>query len=211
MVPADRSKPLTEERLIKMASRGNLEAFNQLVLSYQDAAFQYSYALLGEAASAEDNTQESFIKAFHKISSFRGGSFRAWLLKIVANTAYDSMRQSRRHPVQPLYPRDEYDEEIETPSWLVDPFASVEQTVEQNETAERLYALLNELPETYRSVLTLVDIYEMDYLEVASILNVPMGTVKSRLARARLQMRGKIQRGLDEFPIVKRTIPTMTS
>ena len=211
MAPADRTKPLAEERLIKMASRGNLEAFNQLVLCYQDAAFQYSYALLGEADSAEDNAQESFIKAFQKIRSFRGGSFRAWLLKIVANTAYDSMRQSRRHPLQPLYPRDEYDEEIETPSWLVDPAASVEQTVEQNETAERLYALLDELPEAYRSVLTLVDIYEMDYSEVASILDVPMGTVKSRLARARLQLRGKIQRSLDEFPAFKQTIPSMSS
>lgn len=211
MAPVDRSKPMPEEKYIKLACRGNLEAFNQLVLRYQDTAFQTSYAILGETASAEDNTQESFIKAFQKIRSFRGGSFRAWLLKIVANTAYDFIRQSRRHPTQALYPRDEYDEEIETPSWLVDPSASVEQTVEQNERTARLYQWLDELPEAYRSVLTLVDIYEMDYSEVASILNVPMGTVKSRLARARLQMRGKIQRGLDDFPAFKQATPVLPS
>jgi RNA polymerase sigma-70 factor (ECF subfamily) len=189
MNPIERPEPDAEEVLIGQAVQGSLEAFNQLVLHYQNIAYHYAYALLGDPAAADDVAQESFIKAFRNISGFRGGSFRAWLLKIVTNTAYDLFRQAKQHPIQPLFPDDEAGDEIESPDWLVDPSPSVEATVEQNEDAQRLYQLLDQLPEIHRSVLTLVDLYEMDYWEVAEILNVPMGTVKSRLARARLQLR----------------------
>jgi RNA polymerase sigma-70 factor (ECF subfamily) len=109
-----------------MAARGDLEAFNQLVLHYQSLAYNYAYALLGDAAQAEDATQESFIKAFQGMNAFRGGSFRSWLLKIVTNSAYDMLRRSHRHPTQPLIPEDENGEEIESAAWLADPGASVE-------------------------------------------------------------------------------------
>lgn len=189
-----------EEDLVRKASKGDLDAFNQLVVQYQDLAFRHSYALLGDPDSAEDATQESFIKAFQNIRSFRGGSFRAWLLKIVTNTSYDFLRRSKRHPLQPLFPKDRDGEEIESPTWLVDPSPSVEHTVEQIETAKHLHKLVAELPEIYRSVLTLVDLYELDSGEAAEILNIPLGTVKSRLSRARMQMMRKLQGDLDFIP-----------
>jgi RNA polymerase sigma-70 factor (ECF subfamily) len=183
-----------EEQLIADASRGDLQAFNELVLIYQNMAFHHAYALLGDPATAEDATQESLIKAFQAVNRFRGGSFRGWLLKIVTNTSYDMLRRSGRYSSQPLFPEDENGEEIESPSWISDPSASVQETVERSESAKELYSKLDELPAVYRSVITLVDLYEMDYEEAARALNVPLGTIKSRLARARLQMQEKLKK-----------------
>lgn len=183
----------SEQALVANASKGDLDAFNQLVLSYQDIAYRYASALADDPDSAEDITQESFIKAFQNISGFRGGSFRAWLLKIVTNTSHDWSRRIRRHPVSPLFPEDKDGDEIESSVWLADPGASVEATLQQKEESRRLYCVLNELPVAYRSVITLIDLYELDYSEVAQILHIPLGTVKSRLARARMQMKDKLQ------------------
>ena len=85
------------------------------------------------------------------------------------------------------------DEEFESPAWIADPSASVEDTAQQNEENVRLYQLLDELPIEFRSVITMVDLYEMDYTETAYALGIPLGTVKSRLARARMQLREKLQ------------------
>ena len=182
-----------EELLVKTASKGDLDAFNQLVLIYQNKVYNHAYALLGDRASAEDAAQECFIKAFQNISNFRGGSFQSWLLKIVTNAAYDILRRTHRHPMEPLFPVDEDGEEIESPVWITDPAASVQEIVEQHEQSKHFYQMLNELPVVYRSAIALIDIDELDYVEAARILNVPLGTVKSRLARARLQMTEKIK------------------
>lgn len=189
------SKPeqTAEETLVGRASEGDLDAFNQLVLKYQDMAYNHAYSLLSDRALAEDAVQESFIKAFQSVAGFRGGSFRAWMLRIVTNSAYDILRQSKRRPVQPLFPAGENGEEIESPAWIADPNASVEETVEAGEEFQRLYQLLEELPEAFRTVINLIDVQEMDYAEVAHILKIPLGTVKSRLARARLQVKEKLQ------------------
>lgn len=195
MYTLKRSAQIDEEMLVRQAGSGDLEAFNQLVLAYQDMAFSHARALLSDPASAEDVVQESFIKAFQNLGGFRGGSFRGWLLKIVTNSAYDILRRAHRHPTQPLFPEDQDGEEIESPTWLADPNVSVQESVEQKETAKHLYQALDELPEVYRSVLTLVDLHEFDYTEAAQALKVPIGTVKSRLARARLQMKEKLRRG----------------
>jgi RNA polymerase sigma-70 factor (ECF subfamily) len=187
------SRAFDEEQLVGMAIQGDLDAFNQLVLHYQDLAYSHAYALLGDSDSAEDAAQAGFIKAFQAMSGYRGGSFRGWLLKIVTNSAYDMLRRYHRHPSQPLFPEDKNGEEIESVPWLADPSASVQDTVEQNELSKSIYKMLDELPETYRSVLTLIDINELDYAEAAEALKVPIGTVKSRLARARLQMKQKLR------------------
>jgi RNA polymerase sigma-70 factor (ECF subfamily) len=88
---------------------------------------------------------------------------------------------------------DDYGEELESISWISDPEAGVETILDRKEASERLLHALDELPTNYRSVLTLIDLYELDYSEAMQILNIPMGTVKSRLARARLQMQTKIK------------------
>lgn len=184
---------LSELSLIEKATRGDLDAFNQLVLEYQSLAYNHAHALLGDRAAAEDATQESFIRAFQNLSSFRGGSFRSWLLKIVTNMSYDFMRRTKRHPTEPLFPEDENGEEMESPTWLADPSPSIEATLEEKEFSNGIYRILDELPDVYRSVITLVDLYELDYSEAAAVLKVPIGTVKSRVARARLQMKEKLK------------------
>ena len=178
-----------ETVLIANAGRGDLEAFNNLVLKHQGLLYHHVLALLGDPAEAEDVTQEAFIRAFQNIHQFRGGSFRAWLLKIGTNACFDLMRRFRRHPTQALFPEDEDGEENESPSWLADRGTSVEALVERNLITAQVYRALEELPASYRSVITLVDLHELDYEEAAEILQIPLGTVKSRLARARLRMR----------------------
>lgn len=182
----------TEDELAVMASKGDLNAFNQLVVIYQNIAYSHAYALIGEPDIADDITQESFIKAFRNIGRFRGGSFRSWLLRIVTNTSYDLFRRFKAHPEQPLFPKDVNNEEMES-TWLADPAVSVEGTVEYNEDVKRLYQILDELPTSYRSVIVLIDLYELDYKEAARILKILLGTIKSRLARARLGVREKLQ------------------
>lgn len=183
---------VSEQAWINSASRGDLEAFNQLVLIHQDIAYRHACSLLEDPDTAEDVAQESFIKAFENIRSFRGRSFRAWLLTIVTNGARDHWRRTLRHPSLGLFPEYEYGNEIEFSALLADPGTSVETSVQRREESARLHQLLDELPAVYRSVLTLVDVYEMDYAETAEILGVPLGTVKSRLARARMRMRNKL-------------------
>lgn len=181
-----------EGALVKSASSGNLDAFNRLVLNYQDMIHNHVYAILDDPASAEDVTQDTFIKAFEKLNGFRGGTFRSWLMKIATNSAYDILRRSNRRPTQPLYPEDENGEEMDSAPWLADPSASVQSIVEQDEFSKSIIKLLDELPDVYRAILTLIDMHEFDYAEAANALNIPIGTVKSRLARARLQMRNKL-------------------
>ena len=139
MKSRNRSSPPDEAMLTRSASDGDLEAFNQLVLRYQNMAYNHAYALLGDVSLAEDITQESFIKAFQAMNTFRGDSFSSWLLKIVTNSAYDSYRRSRRHPTQPLFPQDEDGEEIESPVWLIDTMSSVQDRVEENELSKDIY------------------------------------------------------------------------
>lgn len=105
------------------------------------------------------------------------------------------LRKSQRHPCQPLFPESDDGEEIESVPWVADINGSVQHAVEQTKFSEYLYKMLDELPEVYRSVLTLIDIFELDYTEAAQSLNIPIGTVKSRIARARLQMKEKITGG----------------
>jgi RNA polymerase sigma factor (sigma-70 family) len=183
----------TETRLIQKASTGDLDAFNHLVLAHQDLVYNHAFALLKDHDAAEDAAQESFIKAFQHLAEFRGDSFRAWLLKIATNAAYDGLRRSRRRPITSLFPEDDYGVENESPSWLADPNMSPETRVEQNELTKELHRMLGELPRAFRNVITLVDVYEFDYAEAARTLGVPIGTVKSRLARARFQMQEKLR------------------
>ncbi len=183
----------TEIDLVNKAARGNLDAFNQLVLSNQALAYRHAYAMLSDRWLAEEAVQDGFLKAFQNIRGFRGGSFRAWLMRIVTNTVYDILRRSRRRRVQPLFPEDDEGESVESPRWLADPTAKVEEAVEWSEEVKLVYEALDELANIYREIITLVDLQEFDYEEAAQTLNIPIGTVKSRLARARLYLKEKLK------------------
>lgn len=190
---------IDEAQLILDASKGDLDAFNYLVLNYQDLVFSRAYNLLGDCHSAEDAAQECFLKAFKNISRFRGGSFRAWLFKIVTNLCYDEMRKYQRHPIISLISEENACEGMDSPTLLADPSCAVQGLVEQSEFSAIVNGFLGELPEMYRDPITLIDLHDLDYSEAAEVLEIPLGTLKSRLARARVQMKEKLQRTY-EYP-----------
>lgn len=184
---------MDEAALILAAQRGDLEAFNRLVLFYQDMVYQQAYRMMGEAHAAEDATQETFITAFQKVRTYRGGSFRAWLLRIVTNKCYDELRRRQRQPTTPLQPLNSEEEEMENPSWMVDRGESLEGTIERMELARAIQECLRRLSPEFRAVVILVDMQGMDYQEASQASGVPLGTIKSRLARARASMQRCLQ------------------
>jgi RNA polymerase sigma-70 factor (ECF subfamily) len=187
--------------LIQDATQGDLEAFNRLVLAYQEMAFNVAYRLLSDEDSAEDVTQTAFISAYKSLNGFRGGSFKAWLMRIVTNACYDELRRIKRHPTVSLEPiDDDTEEEIESPSWLADGSASPEEKIEQADLEHAVQHCLDNLPEDFKVVVVLVDVQGFDYDEVAKVIKRPLGTIKSRLARARLKLQGCLQQFWELLP-----------
>jgi RNA polymerase sigma-70 factor (ECF subfamily) len=184
-----KANTMDEQALIQDARSGDLDSYNRLVLAYQDMAYNLAFRMLGDSASADDATQEAFISAWHHIDSYRGGSFKAWIYRIVTNSCYDELRKRQRHPEVPIEPVNDDDEEMESAYWMADTDPTPEETVEQKDLNVAIQNCLNQLPDEFRSVVLLVDIEGMDYEEVSKIAVVPLGTIKSRLARGRLKLR----------------------
>jgi RNA polymerase sigma-70 factor (ECF subfamily) len=184
---------MAELDLIRDAQHGDLEAFNRLVLAYQDLVFNTALRILADDDLAADAAQEAFISAFRALNSYRGGSFRAWLLRTVTNACYDELRRKQRRPTTPLEPESADGEEVEAPRWLADPGASPEEQFEQAELEHAIQHCLQGLPTDFRTVVVLADVQGLDYAEVAAALRKPLGTIKSRLARARLRLRECLQ------------------
>ena len=184
---------MDEPALIQAAQHGDLEAFNRLVLAYQDMLYNTALRILGDEALAADATQEAFISAFRGLNGYRGGSFKAWLLRTVTNACYDELRRQKRRPSVPLEPANDGDEEIESPRWLADTSMSPEEKFEAEELEHAIQHCLEDLPADFRTVVVLADLQGLDYSEVALAAHVPLGTIKSRLARARLRLRECLQ------------------
>ena len=204
---------MNEQALIQDAQKGDLDAFNTLVLHYQDSVYNTALRILGDDDMAADVTQDAFISAFKSINSFRGGSFKAWLLRTVTNACYDELRRRKRRPSVPLEPVSDDEGEIESPRWLADTSMGPEELVEADELEHAIQHCLDALPAEFRAVVVLADIQGLDYTEVAVAVRTPLGTVKSRLARARLRLRECLQ-GFGEllpsaFRLDDRTSPQM--
>lgn len=191
---------MDEAGLIQSAQKGDLDAFNRLVLAYQSMVFNLAYRMMGESAAAEDATQDAFISAYRNIRAYRGGSFKAWLLRITTNACYDELRRRQRRPSTPLEPLGDDDEEIESPDWLADPGESPEEAATRKELGQAIKHCLEDLPLEFRSVAILVDIQGLDYREAAQAIQKPVGTVKSRLARARQRLRDCLQGSWELLP-----------
>ncbi len=189
-----------EKTLIKAAQRGDLEAFNLLVLRYQNLLFGVALRLLNDEDVAADAVQEALISAFRRFNTFRGDSLRSWLARVVVNACYDEMRRKRRQHSVPLELFNAEGEEIETSYWLVDPQADPELQFESSELETAIQKSLDKLPPIYRLMLVLVDIEGLSYEEAARAAGIPVGTVKSRLARARLQMQRSLQMAGELLP-----------
>lgn len=174
--------------------KGELDAFNRLILAYQDLAFNVAYRMLNDEDQAADAVQNAFISAWRNLSTYRGGSFKAWVMRMVTNGCYDELRRQKRRPTTPLEPLGNEDqEEMDSPQWMASDDPQPETTLEQAELEHALAHCLDNLPVDFRAVVVLIDVQGMDYEEVAQSTRAPLGTVKSRLARARLKMRDCLQ------------------
>jgi len=180
---------MDERSLIAEAQRGDLDAFNTLVLNYQDLLFSTALHIVGDDDLAADATQDAFLSAFRGLNRFRGGSFKAWLMRTVTNACYDVLRRRKRRPTAPLEPDDDEGDAIDAPPWLADPNPTPEQQAETEELQHAIQHCLEELPLEFRAVVVMADIEGLDYSEVAAAIRAPLGTIKSRLARARLHLR----------------------
>ena len=175
-------RPLDEEReLVARAQRGDDEAYATIVHAHQGIAFRTAYLLTGSAADAEDATQDAFVKAWRALGRFRTGSpFRPWLLRIVANEAHNRRRSSGRRANLVLRASTELSG---------DAAPSPEATLLDSETRARLLAAVDELPDDQRAVIVLRYFVGLAEDEVATALDIPRGTVKSRNARALERLR----------------------
>jgi len=188
---------MDEDTLITAARRGDVEAFNRLVLRYQDLVYTVAYRITGNAASASDVTQEAFIAAFRKLHQFRGEHFKPWLLRIVTNACYDELRRAKRRPAASLDRLTEDGFEPEMLGLSASP-VTPEAAVQQAELNAAIQDCLGALPEEQRVIPVLADVEEYPYAEIATITALPVGTVKSRLSRARGRLRDCL-RGIGEL------------
>lgn len=175
-----------EEQLVSEAQRGSVDAFNRLVRLHERQVYNLALRMINHTDTAEDVTQDTFLLAYRSLHQFRGGLFRAWLLRIATNRCYDELRRRQRRPADSF-------EELAfepRPQWsTLAPGEEPHARAERLELAAVLQAALAQLQEDQRLVVILSDIQGYSYDEVASITNVSLGTVKSRLSRGRSRLR----------------------
>jgi RNA polymerase sigma-70 factor (ECF subfamily) len=181
---------MDEEALIQKAKNGDVTSYNRLVLHYQQVVFNVAYRIMGEPQSAEDATQEAFISAYKALNRFRGGSFKSWLMRITTNACYDELRRRKRRPQSSL---DELTEDNESFAFLRSPGEGPEAQQLSLELMEAIEHCLQTLPDDQRITAVLGDVEEYDYKEIAEITRVSLGTVKSRMSRARAKLRDCLQ------------------
>jgi len=192
---------MDEQALITDALHGDIDAFNRLVLAYQDLAFNVAYRMLTDEDLAADAVQNAFISAYKNLRAYRGGSFKAWVLRMVTNGCYDELRRQKRRPTAPLDPVSREDgDELDSAEWLRSDDPQPEDAFDRAELEHALQHCLEALPMDFRAVVVLVDVQGMDYEEVSRSVQTPLGTVKSRLARARLKLRDCLQQFQELLP-----------
>jgi len=183
---------------IAASKAGNVQAFNQLVIAHQQAAYQLAFRMLRDAEAAADATQEAFLTAFTRINQFRGGSFRAWLLRIVLNRVYDELRRLQSHRAESLESLT-YEEDAPILQ-IANSRPTPEQVTLSRELTACLEAGLSRLPPEQRAVVILRDVLGMSYEETATATGSGLGTVKSRLNRGRSAMRSYLSQHTELLP-----------
>ncbi len=179
--------------LLWAAQNGDDLAFASLIRHYRRFAEVAAQRILRTEEAAADAVQEAMFKVYRALPKFKDGNFRSWLLRIVKNTCYDHLRQQTRRQTLSLDELTEYDEaESCIGVRTADDRENPESVVVHQEAMQVLLDAIGELPACHRSVIMLVDIHGLDYIEAANYLDVPMGTVKSRLSRARATLRDRL-------------------
>jgi RNA polymerase sigma-70 factor (ECF subfamily) len=173
-----------DKALVERAVGGDLEAFNELVLIYQDYLFALVVRVVHDRDSAADAVQEALFSCYRNLDRFRGDSFRSWLTRIALNAATDVLRYRKRRPADP-YP------EWEDDSWQppAGEEASPERRTMRRQTVKALGEALAEITSDQRTAIVMYDVEGFDYQEIADITGVSLGTVKSRIHRGRLALR----------------------
>lgn len=189
------------EELVTRSQRGDPAAFDRLVDLYQDRLYNYVARMVHDPTEAEDLTQEAFVKAFRNLPSFRGAStFQTWLYRIASNLIIDAARRRRRRAntcslEAPLEgdegPLLREQEDVSTPGPARD--------LETAELQRQVHQAIQQLPPRLRSVVVLYELQGLSYEEIAEILGCPLGTVKSRLFNARMELKQRLQTALPEF------------
>lgn len=194
-----------EVQLIARSQLGDVSAFNQLVLNYQQSTYGVIFRMLGDRDIAADVTQDVFIAAFRGIQSFRGGSsFRAWLMRIASNAACDYWRRTQRHPTESL-DIDADDDDAHAASILNSAVAmgqevNPEEYLLNRELQELIQRGLQVLPLDQRVAVVLCDIQGLSYEEIAATTQATMGTVRSRIARGRARLRNYLYKYRELLP-----------
>jgi RNA polymerase sigma-70 factor (ECF subfamily) len=181
---------MDEQALIASARKGDARAFNQLVLLYQTMVYNLAYRILSDPDAAADATQDAFLSAFKAMRKFRGGSFKAWLLRIVTNACYDQLRSKQRRPTTSL---DDLPVDTDHTNYLRDPAKLPDELVERHELNRVIQDGILALPVEQRLVLVLSDVQGLPYQEIAQVTGISLGTVKSRLSRGRAKLRDYLQ------------------
>ncbi|WNX85303.1 sigma-70 family RNA polymerase sigma factor [Agathobaculum sp. NTUH-O15-33] len=179
-----------DKNILARARRGELPAFEELVTLYEKRVFAVALRSSGSPEDAADITQETFLRAWRGMDSFRGDSgFSTWLFRIAMNLCVDYARRKNAAPLtQPLVGEDD----MERP--IPDPAPTPEQRLDNSELGRELSEALNEVSEEHRQIVLLRDVSGLSYTEIAETLEISEGTVKSRLSRARLALRDTLLR-----------------
>ena len=189
------------EGLVNRAKAGDYRAFDDLVDLYADKIHNYVVRMVGDASAAEDIAQEAFVKAFRNLGSFRGASsFQTWLYRIASNLTIDAVRRRRRKDNTVSLDAPLEGDEGQMARELED--VSVPGPAGRLETAELqgvVHGAIQELSPKLRAVVVLYELQGLSYEEIAEVLHCPLGTVKSRLFNARMELKGKLQDVLPEF------------
>ena len=184
----------TEEQLVKKSLQGDTAAFEELVAQYQSKVYALAYRYMGNEEDAYDMSQEAFIKAFRSLRSFKGdSSFGTWMDRVTTNVCLDELRRRKRRVAtlsldEPLATKEVDEVEKELPD--TSPTADI--VYEQKEFSQYIQSILDQMKPEHKSAIILRDIMELSYEEIAEVLNCSMGTVKSRLSRAREALRKKL-------------------
>lgn len=194
-----------EEQLIMRSQRGDVQAFNQLVIRYQQAVYSVILRMLGNPDVAADVTQDTFLAAFRGVSTYRGGSsFRAWLFRVGTNQVYDYWRRVQRHPAESLDALTD-DDDPSSPDLLsmlatTDRADNPEERLLTQELQAVIQQGLQQLPLEQRVAIVLCDIEGLSYEEIAATTETTLGTVRSRIARGRVRLRGYLSQHKELLP-----------
>ncbi len=187
--------------LIERIKQGDLSAFDELIARYEKQVYSFAYRMAQNYDDANDIASEAFIKVFQAINKFRGDSnFSTWVFRIVTNTYLDKKKRSKAHLNVAI---DEYVElnESSVAKQFEDPAPDPLEMMEESERKDIILDAINQLPDYQRIIIDLFHLQGLSYEEIAEVVSLPIGTVKSRLNRARLVLRDILERNRELFNV----------